>query len=225
MPSVATPIGTGPVSPQAAIPCRTPLTGLVMAGAAKAMEGFSQEAHTTTGSARSQGTRRSVRNAESGRVGRSKVAWIASPCRTTWRLGVPTPFTGCGISRAILGQRNQTMLKSVTPPRLLIRPVFNPPLDSGILLAWTSTSLQRGEAPILEMVILEMAIQVEAPVGARTRVAAQEIPVIPVLVARAVRVVREALEALAGTTMEIAAAVVVPGVPSTAGILPHYNST
>ena len=83
MPSVATRIGTEPVSPRAAILCRTPLTGLAMAGAAKAMEGFSQEAHTTTGSARSQGTRLSVRNAESGRVGRSKVAWIASPYQTT----------------------------------------------------------------------------------------------------------------------------------------------
>lgn len=123
-PSVATRTGTEPVNPRAAIPCRTPSTGLAMAGAAKAMEGFSQEAHTTTGSARSQGTRRSVRNAESGRVGRSKAARIASPCQTTWRLGAPTPFTGCGISRAILDQRSQTMLKSVTPPPVCLIDFF-----------------------------------------------------------------------------------------------------
>lgn len=78
------------------------------------------------------------------------------------------------------------------------------------------------------MVILGTATQAGAPVGARAPAVAQEVPAIPVPVARAVRVVRavrEALEAPAGTTMEIAAAVVVPGVPSTAGILPRYNST
>ena len=115
-PSAATRTGTEPVSPRAAILCRTPSTGPAMAGVAKAMEDFSRGAHTTTGSARSQETRRSVRSGESGREGRSRAAWIASPCRAIWRLGVPTPFTGCGISRAILGQRIQSMLKFATPP-------------------------------------------------------------------------------------------------------------
>lgn len=106
---------------------------------------------------------------------------------------------------------------------MLIRPAFNPPPDSGIPPAWTSISwlpMEQGEVPILEIVILGTAIT-RVPVGARAPATAQAVPAIPVLVARAVRVVR-ALEALAGTAVEMPI-VVIPEVPSTAGILPRYN--
>jgi len=81
--------------------------------------------------------------------------------------------------------------------------------------------MEQGEVPILELVILGMVIT-RVPVGARAPATAQAVPAIPVLVARAVRVVRGALEALAGTAVEMPV-VVIPEVPSTAGILPRYN--
>ena len=73
------------------------------------------------------------------------------------------------------------------------------------------------------MVILGTAI-IGVPAGARAPATAQAVQTIPVLVARAVRVAREALEALTGTAVEMPV-VVIPGVPSTVGILPRYNST